>query len=43
MEYNNTAKNLRVAKNTSMLYFRMLATMLVNLYTSRIVLNTLGI
>lgn len=35
--------NRRIAKNTGMLYFRMLLTMSVALYTSRIVLNTLGI
>lgn len=35
--------NERIAKNTLMLYFRMILTMLVSLYTSRVVLNTLGI
>ncbi len=35
--------NKRIAKNTIMLYFRMLLTMFVTLYTSRIILNTLGI
>lgn len=35
--------NRRIAKNTLLLYFRMLLTMLVSLYTSRVVLNTLGI
>lgn len=35
--------NRRIAKNTLMLYFRMLFIMGVSLYTSRIVLNTLGI
>lgn len=38
-----TSDNKRIAKNTVMLYFRMLLTMLVSLYTSRIILNTLGI
>lgn len=33
----------RIAKNTAMLYFRMLLTMIVSLYTSRIVLSTLGV
>ncbi len=33
----------RIAKNTLMLYVRMLFSMLVSLYTSRVVLNTLGI
>ena len=33
----------RIAKNTILLYFRMLFTMAVSLYTSRIVLEVLGI
>ena len=33
----------RVAKNTMMLYLRMLFYMAVSLYTSRVVLQTLGI
>lgn len=33
----------RIAKNTMMLYIRMLFSMLVSLYTTRIVLDTLGI
>jgi O-antigen/teichoic acid export membrane protein len=32
----------RIAKNTLMLYFRQILIMLVNLYTVRVVLNTLG-
>lgn len=35
--------NKRIAKNTITLYFRMLLTMAVTLYTSRIVLNMLGV
>lgn len=35
--------NTRIAKNTLLLYFRMLFTMAVALYTSRVVLNTLGV
>lgn len=35
--------NKRIAKNTVLLYFRMLFMMAVQLYTSRVVLNTLGI
>lgn len=35
--------NKRIAKNTMFLYFRMLLAMGVNLYTSRVVLNTLGV
>lgn len=39
-----TAENTkRIAKNTLMLYLRMLFSMLVSLYTSRVVLNTLGV
>lgn len=39
----NTENNKRVAKNTLLLYFRMLLTMCVTLYTVRVVLNVLGI
>lgn len=35
--------NKRIAKNTLMLYFRMFFTMVVSLYTSRVILNTLGV
>lgn len=35
--------NKRIAKNTAYLYFRMLATMLVGLYTSRVILQNLGV
>lgn len=35
--------NRRIAKNTLFLYFRMILTMLVSLYTSRIVLKSLGV
>ena len=34
--------NKRIAKNTMFLYFRMLLSMVVSLYTARVVLNTLG-
>ena len=34
--------NKRIAKNTLLLYFRMLFTMAISLYTSRVVLATLG-
>lgn len=39
-KYSN---NKRIAKNTLLLYFRMLVTMCVSLYTSRIVLSALGV
>ena len=38
-----SGNNRRIAKNTVMLYIRMLLLMLVNLYTSRIVINALGV
>jgi O-antigen/teichoic acid export membrane protein len=37
------SNNRRIAKNTLYLYLRMLLTMGVRLYTSRVVLNTLGV
>lgn len=37
------ANNKRIAKNTLMLYIRMLLTMAVTFYTSRVVLHTLGV
>jgi len=39
----SSSSNKRIAKNTALFYFRMLITMLVSLYTSRIVLNVLGV
>lgn len=40
---DTSANNKRIAKNTIMLYFRMMLMMLVALYTSRVVLSTLGV
>ena len=40
---NTTSSNKRIAKNTLLLYIRLLITMLVGLITSRIVLQTLGV
>ena len=37
------SSNKRIAKNTLLLYFRMLFMMLVSLYTSRVVLQQLGV
>lgn len=37
------SRNKRIAKNTMMLYVRMLFLMAVSLYTSRVVLSTLGV
>jgi O-antigen/teichoic acid export membrane protein len=39
----SSQNNRRIAKNTMMLYFRMILTMIVSLYTSRVILNTLGV
>lgn len=38
-----TDSNKRIVKNTLFLYIRMLITLVVGLYTSRVVLNTLGV
>ena len=40
---NTAGNNKRIAKNTLLLYFRMLFMMVVSLYTSRVVLNALGV
>ena len=40
---NTSTKSRRIAKNTAMLYVRMLLLMLVSLYTSRITLQALGV
>ena len=39
---NTSVNNKRIAKNTLFLYFRTLLVMLVSLYTSRVILQTLG-
>lgn len=39
----NSSNNKRIAKNTLMLYIRMLLSIFVSLYTSRVVLRTLGV
>ena len=38
-----SANNKRIAKNSLLLYFRMLLLMLISLYTSRVILNALGV
>ena len=43
MHSQSQNNNTRIAKNTIFLYFRMILLMVVSLYTSRIVLSTLGI
>lgn len=39
----STSNNKRIAKNTMLLYFRMLLMMVINLYTSRVILKALGV
>ena len=43
MSNQTSDNNKRIAKNTLLLYLRMFLTMAVSLYTSRIILNTLGV
>ena len=39
----NSNNTKQIAKNTLLLYFRMLFMTVVSLYTSRVILNTLGV
>ena len=39
----NSDRSKRIAQNTLMLYFRMILMLLIGLYTSRVVLQTLGV
>ena len=43
MSNTSANNNVKIAKNTIFLYFRMILLMAVSLYTSRVVLSTLGI
>ena len=43
MSNQSSDNNKRIAKNTLLLYFRMLFMMVVSLYTSRVILNALGV
>ena len=43
MQQDSSSNNKRIAKNTLLLYVRLLFTMAVGLFTSRVILNTLGI
>ncbi len=43
MSYDISANNKRIAKNAIMLYIRMFVTMLISLYTSRVILQALGV
>ena len=40
---SSSQDNKRIAKNTLLLYFRMILIMAVTLYTSRVVLDALGV
>lgn len=40
---DNTSNNSRIAKNTLFLYLRMILVLVVSLYTTRVVLNALGV
>ena len=40
---NHTDSNRRIARNTLLLYFRMILTMCITLYTSRVILAALGV
>lgn len=40
---DTSQNNKRIAKNTLLLYVRMLFLMIISLYTSRVILNTLGV
>lgn len=42
MDNNHSGEQKRIAKNTVMLYIRMIVIMIVTLYTTRVVLNVLG-
>ena len=43
MSNQSSDNNKRIAKNTMLLYIRMMFTMAVSLFTSRVILNTLGV
>ena len=43
MPIQTSDNNKRIAKNTLLLYFRMLFMLVVSLYASRVILNVLGV
>ena len=43
MSNQTSDNNKRIAKNTLLLYLRMIVTMAISLYTSRVILQALGI
>lgn len=40
---DNSSNNKRIAKNTAVLYIRMIVMMIISFYTSRVMLNALGV
>ena len=40
---DNASNNKRIAKNTAVLYIRMIVMMIISFYTSRVMLNALGV
>ena len=40
---SNSSNNKRIAKNTLFLYLRMIVVIIIGLYTSRVILQTLGV
>ena len=40
---DTSQNNKRIAKNTLLLYFRTIFIMFISLFTSRVILNTLGV
>ena len=42
MQQENSHRSRRIARNTLMLYFRMIFLLIVGFYTSRVVLDALG-
>lgn len=43
LDESDSSANKRIAKNTVFLYLRMLVSLLIGLYTSRVILNALGV
>ena len=43
MEQSNSSENKRIAKNTMVLYVRMIVMMIISFFTARITLNALGV
>ena len=43
MQFETISDNKKIAKNTMFLYFRTIVILIVSLYTSRVILNVLGV